>query len=69
MADRKRLGGEPQEKKEQHWVLSHGMRQQWLLVTVRHGKEESLALYPLRVMVKIDCYFGIILTVKKKDCV
>ena len=29
-----RLGGEPQKKKEQHWVLAHGARQQWLLVTV-----------------------------------
>ena len=29
VADRGRLGAEPQRKKEQHWVLSHGARQQW----------------------------------------
>ena len=27
VADRKRLGGEPQKKKEQYWVLAHGARQ------------------------------------------
>ena len=43
---------EPQKKKEQHWVLAHGARQQWLLVTVWHGKGECLTPYPLRVMVK-----------------
>ena len=31
---RNRLSGELQEKKEQHWVLAHVTRQQWLLVTV-----------------------------------
>ena len=30
----KQTGEEPQEKKEQHWVLAHGTKQQWLLVTV-----------------------------------
>ena len=30
----KELGGGPQKKIEQHWVLAHGTRQQWLLVTV-----------------------------------
>ena len=30
MADQKRLGGEPRKKKEQHWVLAHGVRQQHL---------------------------------------
>ena len=48
---RGRLGAEPQRKKEQYWVLSQGARQQWLLVTVRHGQGEYPAQCPLRVMV------------------
>ena len=40
------------KQKQQHWVLAHGARQQWLLLTVWHGEGEYLALYPLRVMVK-----------------
>lgn len=32
--------------------MSHGARQQWLLMTVWHGKGKCLTLYPYRVMVK-----------------
>ena len=43
MADQERPGAELRRKKGQPWVLNHGVKWQWLYLTVWHGEEEFLA--------------------------